>query len=48
MILLSIDKLYIYLNLIDDKEVKELFIVDNMQRDNHHRLPTIEFKNIKS
>lgn len=46
-ILVSIDKLYKeYLNLIDDKEVRKLFI-DNTKKDKYNGLPSIEFKEYK-
>ena len=46
-ILLSIDKLYMeYLNLIDDKEVRKLFI-DNTKKDKYNGLPSIKFKEYK-
>lgn len=46
-ILLSIDKLYMeYLNLIDDKEVRKLFIY-NTKKDKYNGLPSIKFKEYK-
>lgn len=46
-ILVSIDKLYKeYLNLVDDKEVRKLFI-DNTKKDKYNGLPSIEFKEYK-